>query len=163
MTLDEMGAAYCAAWNEKDEAARSALLETSWGDAGVYEDLMGVAPAGRGALHAHIGGFHQAFPGARIVPTSTTGRSTSPGGWSSPTDPSPSTDASSANSTRPAGSATSLASSARRRRCEGRGAPILSARLRTRCSALLYQETDCNFRVTRGIKRLPDITPDLYA
>ena len=31
---------------------------------------MGVAPAGRAGLHAHIGGFHQAYPGAKIVQTS---------------------------------------------------------------------------------------------
>ena len=83
MTLDETVSAYCAAWNEKDEAARSALLEKSWGEAGVYEVPTGVAPPGRAALHAHIAGFHQAYPGAKIVATRPTGaaaRSTSPGG-----------------------------------------------------------------------------------
>ncbi len=70
MSLDEIVSTYCAAWNEKDETARSAMLEKSWGDAGVYEDPTGVAPAGRAGLHAHIGGFHNAYPGARIVPTS---------------------------------------------------------------------------------------------
>ncbi len=70
MTLDETVIAYCAAWNEKDEGARMALLEKSWGDSGVYEDPMGVVPAGRSALHAHIANFHQGYPGAKIVPTS---------------------------------------------------------------------------------------------
>jgi hypothetical protein len=70
MTLDQIVTTYWAAWSEKDEAARSALLDKSWGDSGVYEDPMGVVPAGRAALHAHIGGFHQAYPGAKIVPTS---------------------------------------------------------------------------------------------
>ena len=31
MTLDEKVGAYCAAWNEKDEATRTALLEQVWG------------------------------------------------------------------------------------------------------------------------------------
>ena len=70
MTLDETVNAYCAAWNEKDEAARSALLEKSWGENGVYEDPMGVVPPGRSALHRHIANFHQGYPGGKIVPTS---------------------------------------------------------------------------------------------
>ncbi len=70
MTLDETVAAYCAAWNEKDEAARTALLEQAWGDKGVYEDPLGVVPPGRAALHGHIANFHQGYPGAKIVPTS---------------------------------------------------------------------------------------------
>ena len=67
MTLDETVSAYCAAWNEKDGAARSALLEKCWGEAGVYEGPMGVVHAGRAALHAHIARLHQAYPGATIV------------------------------------------------------------------------------------------------
>ena len=70
MTLDEKVTAYCAAWNEKDEAARAALLEKSWGDDAVYEDPMGVVPAGRKGLHDHIANFHQGYPGAKIVSTS---------------------------------------------------------------------------------------------
>lgn len=70
MTLDEIVGAYCAAWNEKNEAARTALLDQTWGAEGVYEDPMGVAPAGRAGLHAHIGAFQQGYPGARIEPTS---------------------------------------------------------------------------------------------
>ena len=70
MTLDEIVGAYCSAWNEKDETARRSLLEKSWSEKGVYEDPSGVAPPGRAALHAHIGQFHQDYPGAKIVLTS---------------------------------------------------------------------------------------------
>ncbi len=70
MTLDETVGAYCGAWNERDEAVRAAILDKVWGDDGVYEDPMGVVPAGRAALHAHIANFHQGYPGAKIVPTS---------------------------------------------------------------------------------------------
>ena len=70
MTLDEVVGAYCAAWNETDPAARMKLLEQSWGVAAVYVDPTGAAPAGRAGLHGHIAGFHQAYPGAKIVPTS---------------------------------------------------------------------------------------------
>ncbi|MBB5464202.1 hypothetical protein HDG32_000295 [Paraburkholderia sp. CI2] len=70
MTLDEIVSAYCAAWNEKDEVARTALLEKSWGDSGVYEDPTSAVPPGRAALHAHIAGFHRAYAGARLVRTS---------------------------------------------------------------------------------------------
>ena len=70
MTLDETVSAYCAAWNETDGAARTALLETSWSDSGVYEDPTALVAPGRAALHAHIAKFHQGYPGAKIVPTS---------------------------------------------------------------------------------------------
>ncbi|MFM0342276.1 nuclear transport factor 2 family protein [Paraburkholderia fungorum] len=70
MTLDEIVSTYCAAWNEKDEVARTAMLEKAWGDSGVYEDPTGVVPPGRASLHAHIGAFHQAYADARIVRTS---------------------------------------------------------------------------------------------
>ena len=40
MTLDQIVTTYWAAWSEKDEAARSAYLDKSWGDSGVYEDPM---------------------------------------------------------------------------------------------------------------------------
>ena len=72
MTLDEIVSAYGAAWNEKDENARRTLLEKCWSENGVYEDPTAVVSPGRTALHAHIGQFHQAYPGARIVPTSKT-------------------------------------------------------------------------------------------
>ena len=38
MHTDEMVAAYGAAWNETDEAKRTALLESSFTDDGVYND-----------------------------------------------------------------------------------------------------------------------------
>ncbi len=70
MTNDEKVGAYCAAWNEKDAAARTAILEKVWSESGVYEDPLGVVPPGRAALHAHIANFHLGYPGARIEPTS---------------------------------------------------------------------------------------------
>ena len=60
-----MAATYGASWNEPDEAKRAALLEASWADDGVYQDPTGTAH-GRAALVAHIGGFHQMFPGRSI-------------------------------------------------------------------------------------------------
>ena len=57
--------AYGAAWNEPDEGKRTALLEESWADDGVYQDPTGKAE-GRAALVAHIGGFHTMFPGRSI-------------------------------------------------------------------------------------------------
>ena len=58
-------AIYGASWNEPDEAKRTALLEESWADDGVYQDPAGRAD-GRAALVAHIGGFHAMFPGRSI-------------------------------------------------------------------------------------------------
>ena len=58
-------AVYGAAWNEPDDAARTALLERAWSDDGVYRDPLGLAE-GRAALVAHIGGFHTMMPGHRI-------------------------------------------------------------------------------------------------
>src|SRR5512134_125752 len=65
MDARKVVAAYGAAWNEHDEAKRTALLETSWADDGVYQDPTGIAE-GRAALVAHIGGFHGTFPGHTI-------------------------------------------------------------------------------------------------
>ena len=70
MTLDKTVDAYCAAWGEPSGAARTALLNESWGDVGVYEDPLGVVPPGRSALDAHILKFQQGYPGAKIVRTS---------------------------------------------------------------------------------------------
>ena len=56
---------YGASWNEPDEAKRTALLEESWADDGVYQDPTGRAD-GRAALVAQIGGFHAMFPGRSI-------------------------------------------------------------------------------------------------
>jgi hypothetical protein len=69
MDTNEIVATYGAAWNEPDEAKRTALLESAWADDGVYQDPTGIAE-GRAALIAHIGGFHQMFPGHTINLTS---------------------------------------------------------------------------------------------
>lgn len=49
--------------------ARRALLEDVWAEDGTYQDPTADV-AGREALVQHIGGFHQAMPGARIEMTS---------------------------------------------------------------------------------------------
>jgi hypothetical protein len=54
-----------ASWNEPDEAKRTALMEESWADNGVYQDPTGTAD-GRAALVAHIGGVHAMFPDRSI-------------------------------------------------------------------------------------------------
>jgi hypothetical protein len=63
--VSEVVAAYGAAWNETDEAARCKLLEEGWADDAVYCDPTAIVN-GRDALVAHISGFQQMFPGARI-------------------------------------------------------------------------------------------------
>ena len=65
MGVNEVVAAYGAAWNEADEAARRKLLDDAWSDDGAYCDPTATV-SGRDALVAHIAGFHQQFPGARI-------------------------------------------------------------------------------------------------
>lgn len=65
MDADEVVAAYGAAWNEPDEAKRTALLDTAWADDGFYQDPSATAE-GRAALVAHIGGFHAQSPGRTI-------------------------------------------------------------------------------------------------
>jgi len=69
MDLNDAVATYGAAWNETDGDARRKLLDEAWTDGGLYCDPMGRAE-GRDALHAHIDGFQQQFPGARIDATS---------------------------------------------------------------------------------------------
>jgi hypothetical protein len=63
--ISEVVSTYGAAWNEPDEGARRKLLEQAWADDGVYCDPTATAD-GRDALVAHIAGFHELFPGARI-------------------------------------------------------------------------------------------------
>ena len=63
--VNQVVTAYGAAWNETDEAARRKLLDHGWADDGVYSDPTATV-TGREALVAHIAGFHQQFPGARI-------------------------------------------------------------------------------------------------
>jgi hypothetical protein len=67
--LLEIVDAYCAAWNEGDDAKRRALLESSWADKGTYTDPTAHVE-GRDALDAHIAGFTERMPGHRIDPTS---------------------------------------------------------------------------------------------
>jgi hypothetical protein len=67
--VDEVVTAYCAAWNETDDAARRKLLDVGWADDGVYCDPTATVH-GRDALVAHVAGFHERFPGARIDQTS---------------------------------------------------------------------------------------------
>ena len=69
MDLNEIVAAYGAAWNETDEGTRRKLLEQSWADDAIYQDPMGRAE-GRDALVAHIGGFQGMMPGHTIDMTS---------------------------------------------------------------------------------------------
>ena len=69
MDPSEIVALYGASWNEADEAKRTALLEQSWADDGVYQDPTSKAE-GRAAVVAHIGGFQTMFPGRSIDLTS---------------------------------------------------------------------------------------------
>jgi hypothetical protein len=69
MDVHEVVAAYGAAWNEPDEAKRTALLDATWADDGFYQDPSATAD-GRAALVAHIGGFQELFPGRTIDLTS---------------------------------------------------------------------------------------------
>jgi hypothetical protein len=58
-------AAYIAAWGEKDEARRRALIDQAWADEGLYVDPVAEG-RGRDALNQIIAGFHAQQPGARI-------------------------------------------------------------------------------------------------
>jgi hypothetical protein len=61
-------ASYAAAWDAHDEGKRRALLERSWARDGACCDPTALVE-GREAPIAHIGGFHERMPGARIAPT----------------------------------------------------------------------------------------------
>ena len=54
MDTDEIVTTYCAAWNERDAAKRTELLEAAWADDGTYHDPTGTA-AGRAELAARTG------------------------------------------------------------------------------------------------------------
>ena len=69
MDATETVMAYGESWNEPDEAKRRALLESAWADDGAYCDPT-ASVEGREALLAHIAGFRETFPGARIETTS---------------------------------------------------------------------------------------------
>jgi hypothetical protein len=61
-------ASYAAAWEAHVEGRRRALLERAWAGDGAYCDPTALVE-GREAPIAHIGGFHERTPGARIAPT----------------------------------------------------------------------------------------------
>lgn len=67
--LDEVLAAYDAAWNERDTATRRRLLARA-----LTEDAELVDPSGRfegrDAVNERIAGFGSRFPGARVTITS---------------------------------------------------------------------------------------------
>jgi hypothetical protein len=69
MDATETITTYGNSWNEPDEAARRAMLEAAWADDGAYCDPT-ASVVGRDELLAHIAGFREMFPGARIEPTS---------------------------------------------------------------------------------------------
>lgn len=64
--IEQLIDGYLAAWSEPDPQARRAHLERVWDADGVYTDPNAHA-AGIDALDAHIGGFHQAAPGATFT------------------------------------------------------------------------------------------------
>src|SRR5262249_44708265 len=67
--VQEIVAAYAAAWNEPDTAARRRALDRAWAEGGIYSDPTACVE-GRDALGRDIGGFHAQMPGARILLTS---------------------------------------------------------------------------------------------
>ena len=69
MDVTELVTAYGNAWNEAEEGDRRRLLEQAWSDGGSYCDPT-VLVNGRDELLAHIAGFREALPGARIEMTS---------------------------------------------------------------------------------------------
>ena len=68
--VQEIVAAYAAAWNELDTAARRRALDRAWAEGGIYSDPT-ARVEGRDALVAHIAGFQAQMPGARILLTSS--------------------------------------------------------------------------------------------
>ncbi len=69
MSVDEVIAIYCAAWNEPDPVKRDKILEPVWPENAVYTDPT-VHTVGRKALVDHIGTVCARFPGSTIVMTS---------------------------------------------------------------------------------------------
>lgn len=69
MGASDAVAAYGAAWNEADPAARRTILDAVWAADGVYCDPSTVVE-GRDALSGHIGGFQEQMAGHAIVTTS---------------------------------------------------------------------------------------------
>ena len=58
--------AYVAAWNERDDERRAALLAESFSQEGTYRDPL-FAVSGRSALVDHIAGFQERFAGTSMT------------------------------------------------------------------------------------------------
>lgn len=69
MSVDEVIAIYCAAWNEVDPVKRDKILQPIWADGATYTDPT-VHIIGREALVAHIDTVCARFLGSTIVTTS---------------------------------------------------------------------------------------------
>ena len=69
LVLDDVLAAYDAAWNQSDAAERARLLAQALSDDGELVDPSG-RYKGRQAVHDRIAGFNDRFPGARVTITS---------------------------------------------------------------------------------------------
>jgi hypothetical protein len=67
--VDDVLAAYDAAWNEPDAAERARLLARALSDDGELVDPSG-RYQGRQAVNERIAGFGNRFPGARVTITS---------------------------------------------------------------------------------------------
>jgi hypothetical protein len=67
--IDEVVAAYGAAWLEGDHAERQRLLEIAWSEDGTYQDPTADI-SGREALAQHIASFQKRMPGSSIIITS---------------------------------------------------------------------------------------------
>lgn len=65
MDTADLVSTYVRAWHERDAAARRALLEQTWADAGVYTDPLETIE-GRDALDAAITDFQTSRPDVRI-------------------------------------------------------------------------------------------------
>jgi hypothetical protein len=68
MTADELIDVYGAAWQERDAAARAALLARCWAQDGTYRDPS-IAVDGRVAFSEHLAGFQARMPGHRLERT----------------------------------------------------------------------------------------------
>jgi hypothetical protein len=68
--LDDVLAAYDAAWNEPDHAARAQLLARSLTEGAELVDPTSGRFTGRDAINDRIAGFSERFPGARLTLTS---------------------------------------------------------------------------------------------
>jgi len=70
MSIEELVAQYCRAWDEAEAPLRYKLLKDVFEDDGIYTDPT-VHLTGLGRLVEHIGQVATRYPGSRIVRTST--------------------------------------------------------------------------------------------